>query len=257
MNFRTRRQFAVLLVFGLVAASVAFLTIRRYAPKPTCFDNRQNQREEEVDCGGPCLACALKHQKDVEIFWTRFVKSRANTYDAAAEIRNPNVKLAARSFRYELQLFDDTGFLVASRRGISFIYPGETAHLAEVGLVTQRNVVKAKLVADSFEWTLAEGAPPDVIAGNKEYVIEDENGLKTSAVRALITNRSINDATDVEVAALVFDQDGNLVGVNGTVIGEIRANDTRPVKFAWPGVISGRVATIVMEARSRSGLGGR
>lgn len=26
-------------------------------PEPTCYDNAQNQGEEDVDCGGPCLAC--------------------------------------------------------------------------------------------------------------------------------------------------------------------------------------------------------
>lgn len=257
MDFRTRRQLIVLAVFAVIAVSTAFLIVRHYTPDPTCFDGRQNQREEEVDCGGPCLACALKRQKDVEVFWTKFVRSRENTYDVAAEIRNPNAKLAAKSFRYEFELFDDTGFLVASRQGISFIHPGETMHLTEIGLITQRNVVKAGLKTGNFDWILSGETQPDIIAGNKEYVIEEEDGLKASVVRALITNRSIGDTVGVEVAVLVSDQNGNLVGVNRTRIGELRGNDTRAVKFVWPVVLPSRVSTIAVEARSLSGPANR
>lgn len=257
MDFRTRRQITILFVAGLIFAGAVFLVAKSYLPAPTCFDGRRNQGEEETDCGGSCLACALKRQKDVEIFWTKFVKSRENTYDVAAEIRNPNARLAARSFSYEFRLFDDTGFLVASKKGISFIHPGETMHLAEIGLITQRNVVKVKLKTGNFDWILSGETQPDIIAGNKEYVIEEEDDLKTSVVRALITNRSINDAVGVEVTVLVSDENGNLVGVNRTRISELRGSDTKAVKFVWPAVLSGRVSTIAVEARSLSGPANR
>ncbi len=254
MDFRVRRQLIVLLVVGLVTAGVIFLLIRANLPEPTCFDAKQNQGEEETDCGGPCLPCALRHQKEVEVLWTRFVKTRTNSYDVVAEMRNPNVKLAARSFQYEFKLFDTTGFMVVSRRGISYLYPGETVHLAEVGLLTQRDVVRASLVIDNFDWALTDDVAPDIIAGNREYLTEDEDGTKRSIVRALVNNRTIKDIPDVEIVALVFDENGNVLGVNKTLLSEVQASQTMPIKLAWPTLLSPSVSTITIEARSRAGL---
>lgn len=253
MDFHTRRQITILLAAGLVLAGVGFLVVQRYLPKPTCFDNKKNQNEEEVDCGGSCIPCALKHQKDVEIFWTRFVKSRGGTYDAAAEIRNPNVKLGAAYFRYTFKLFDKTGFLVASREGISFLYPGETIHLTEVGLLTGRIVEKATLDVSDFKWVIADSGP-DLIAGNREYNVETDNGGKQSVVKAIITNRTIKDIKGIRVNALVFDDRGNILGVNRTVIDELKANESQPVKFTWPGALADTVSTTLVEARSNAAL---
>lgn len=250
MDFRTRRQITILFVAGLVFSGAIFLVVKSYLPAPTCFDGRRNQGEEQTDCGGPCLACALKDQKDAEVFWVRFVRSRDNTYDAAAELRNPNVKLAAKSFNYEFKLFDDTGFVVASRRGSSFIYPGETLHLAEIGLTSSRTVVKATLVLGDFDWVLYDGIGPDVIAGSREYVVEDRDGSRVSVVKALVANRTIDDVKNVAVTVLVFDQDGNLMGVNGTILDRIEAGGTKPVGFQWPGVLPKPVSTVLIKARS-------
>lgn len=253
MDFHTRRQITILLAAGLVLAGFGFLVVQKYLPEPTCFDSNKNQKEEEVDCGGLCIPCALKHQKDVEIFWTRFVKSRENTYDVAAEIRNPNVKLAAVSFRYIFKIFDKTGFLVASREGISFLYPGETIHLAEVGLATGRIVEKAALEISDFKWAIADSGP-DLIAGNREYSVETDNGVRQSAVKAIISNRTIKDIGGIQVNALVFDDQGNILGVNRTVIDELKANESQPVKFTWPGALPDTVSTTLVEARSNAVL---
>lgn len=250
MDFRTRRQLAVLALVGLVIAAVGFLAAKRLIPKPSCSDTRQNQNEEEADCGGPCLPCVFKHQKDVEVFWTRFVKVRGNTYDVAAEIRNPNVKLAAAHFDYEFKLFDESGFLVASRRGTSFIYPGETVHLAEVGIVSGRIVRDASITFENFKWILTEAQSPDIIAGNREYVIEVANGARSSVIKALIGNRTLSDFSEIEVSALAFDERGNLLGVNRTILRQVLAGETKAVKFSWPIVFSEDVSSLVVEARS-------
>lgn len=250
MDFRARRQLIILFAVFVIAAGIGFLIIRPYLPEPTCADEKKNQGEEEVDCGGPCLACAFKNQKNVDIFWTRFVKVRGNTYDVAAEVRNPNVKLGAASFRYEFKLFDGTGFLVASRRGTSFLYPGETAHLAEIGLTSGRVVTKTAIVLEDLKWMLNDSPRPDLIAGNREYVIEEGEEGKRSVIKALIANRTIQDVPNVVVSALAFDEDGNLLGVNRTRLEAVSANDVAAVRFVWPQAFPRSVSTILVEARS-------
>lgn len=252
MDFRARRQLAVILIAGAIAFAVGIGIYNRFAPQPTCFDNRRNQGEEETDCGGPCVSCVFKHQKGVEVFWTRFVKVRENTYDVAAEIRNSNVKLGLASFDYGFKLFDALGVLVAERRGASFIYPGETMHLAEIGLLSGRSVRRAELTIKNERWVLAEIAPPDVIAGGREYNVNEDNGIGHSALKAVISNRTIVDIPDLSVSAIVFDHDGNLLGLNRTLIQKLPAGASQPVTFTWPDVFPRDVSSsTVIEARSR------
>ena len=251
MNFRASRQLIVIALVGLFVVGVGFLVVKPLIPKPSCSDNKQNQNEEEADCGGPCIPCVFKHQKDVEVFWTRFVKVRGNTYDVAAEIRNPNVKLAAAHFDYEFKLFDETGFLVASRRGTSFIYPGETVRLAEVGIMSGRIVRNTSITFENFKWILTEAPSPDIIAGNREYIIESGDGARASVVKALISNRMLIDLPEIEVSALAFDERGNLLGVNRTILRQVLAGETKAVRFSWPIVFSEDVSSLAVEARSR------
>lgn len=257
MDFRTRRQLAVIIVVGAIVVAGGIGVYTRFAPKPTCVDNRKNQNEEETDCGGPCIPCAFKHQQAIEVFWTRVVQVRPNSYDVASEIRNPNVKLGAVSFNYTFSLYDDAGVIVAERRGQSFIYPGETMHLEEIGLVANHIARRAELAIGEVQWVLANASLPDVAAGSREVSIENESGVRRSVVKAVVTNRTLADVTDLSVGVAVFDGDGNLVGVNRTVIDALPAGGSVPVIFTWPSVFLSDVSSstpIIIEARSPAGL---
>lgn len=254
MDFRTRRQLTVLALILLVVGGVGFLAFRVALPEASCEDNRRNQGEEGVDCGGPCVSCALRQSKPIEVFWARFVKVRENTYDVAAEIRNPNIKLGASAFDFEFKLFDAEGVNVASRSGRSFLYPGETAHLAEVGFVSGRVIRNVALVVGNVEWVLTDAIGPDIIAGSREYAVGGDPGNTVSMVRAIVSNRSITDLSGVGVAALALDRDGNLLGVHRTVIDALPAGTARPLEFTWPREFAVPPATLTVEARSPAAL---
>ncbi len=250
MDFRTRRQLVVLAIAAVVVGGIGFLIVRASLPEPSCQDNRRNQGEEAVDCGGPCIPCALRESKPIEVFWARSVQVRANTYDVAAEIRNPNIKLAAASFDYEFKLYDTAGVNVASRRGRSFLYPGETAHLIEIGLLSGRTIRNAALAIGDTAWALSDAVGPDVIAGSKEYVLEGEPGAPFATVRALVVNRGLADLPGVNVTAVVFDAGGNLLGAHRIVIENLAAGASQPVRFAWPAVFPLEPSALAVEAHS-------
>lgn len=250
MDFRSRRQFLILFILALILAGAGFLIYRTGARGPTCVDGRKNQGEELADCGGPCIPCAFRNKKDLEVFWVRAVPTREGRYDVAAQIKNPNVKVGAVRFEYEFQLVDEKGIRVASRRGRSFIYPSEIVHLAEIGLEAPRPAADARITLEHIEWVVTDTIAPDVIAGHREYLIEVENGARQSVVRANLQNRTILDLSDLTVVAFLLDEDGNLLGVHSTLVDRIRAGLTRPVEFRWPGVLAESIGSVVIEARS-------
>ena len=254
VDFRTRRQLAVIAAVGVVAVGVFWFLLRGVLPEPSCADGRRNQGEERVDCGSPCLPCVLREERAFEVFWVRHVQVRANTYDVAAEVKNPNVRLGAAAVPYEFKLFDTVGVAVASRRGLMFVYPGEAFHIAEVGLTSARTIRNATLTFGRPAWVVTEDVGPDVIAGGKAYAVEGERGEEQSVVTAVVSNRTLGFIRDIAVIALAFDSDGNLLGAHRTIIAELPAGAQQPVKFVWPTVFKTAAASVVVETRSPAHL---
>lgn len=247
MDFRKKRQLAIIAaVSAAIFIPVAILAYI-YAPRPTCFDNRKNQGEEEVDCGAICIPCALKHPEELSVLWVRFVKIRENTYDVVAEIRNPNLKLGAIQFEYEFQLLDTAGVQVARKTGRSFIFPGETAHLIETSMQTQRTLERATIALRGASWVFTDVIPQDVVVGEKRLDFipaKDETTLT-----ATLINRSLFDFGQVFLSALIFDERGNILAASKVTEKNLRSGETRPIFFSWPREIDRGKTTVAIESR--------
>lgn len=251
MDFQTHRQLSAFIIAALLIIAGAFVAFQIIVPDASCRDNIRNQQEEEVDCGGQCIPCSLKNPEDVEIFWVRFFETRDNTYDVVAEIRNPNVGVGVYSFDYELELIDSTNKSAVVRAGRSFIYPNETTHISEIAMQTERVVRSARLTISNEVWTISDAAPPDMIAGSKEYQIEDSAGIRQGVVSAVVSNRTVRDMENITVHAIVLDAEGNVMGVNQTLIDRIAAGQSQPVKFIWPTLFPKSPSSLIVEPRSR------
>lgn len=247
MDFRARRQLIIIVIVLAAILTPIGLLIYKNLPEPTCFDNKQNQGEEGADCGGPCTPCALKHPEDMSVFWTRFVPVRENTYDVAAEIRNPNLKLGAAKFEYEFRFFDDAGVLVAARPGSSFVFPDETFHVIETGIQTPRTLRRVTLVVSGAEWLFTDITPPDVVIGGKTISVLPVE--RETTVRATLVNRSLVDFREVFVTALIFDEKGNILAASKITEKNLASGESRPVFFFWPLEIDDENVSVSVEAR--------
>ena len=164
MDWRTRKQLTILLIVFLVMVSLLVGFYYYFFHKPsTCIDNKKNQGEEEIDCGGPCTPCAFKHQKAVEVFFTRFVQVRENNYDIVAQIQNPNEHLVGNPVAYRVHLFDDQGAEVGRRENLTYVDANDKIYIIESNFVTKRNVVRAEIqiLPESSQWDYTNGIRPD------------------------------------------------------------------------------------------------
>ena len=130
-SWRTKKQlsylFAAISLFGII---VGFF-LWRYYSGGTCFDNKQNQKETGVDCGGPCDPCPL-NLKEPLVLWQRFFPvDGANVYDAAAMIENLNYDWGSGEIRYSFKFYDKDNILIIEREGKSFLNPKERAIIFE------------------------------------------------------------------------------------------------------------------------------
>lgn len=252
MDFRTKRQLIALFTLVAILGVAAFVFWRSFVYVETCTDGRLNQNEEAVDCGGACIPCLVKSRKDVEVRWVRAVTSRVGVYDAVAEVRNPNDRVAANRFDYEFRLLDSAGNVIARQQGRSYLYARELVHLVEFGIrAPAAAVTRAEFSILDTEWTVSDALLPDVIAANRMYAVESDEGVDRSVLRAILRNRSLREMTHLFITAFALDGNGNLLGANGTEIAELKAADAVPVVFAWPVVFAAPVESIIIEARPR------
>jgi len=215
--------FVLIIVAGLL---LVFILLN----KPTCFDGKQNQSEEAIDCGGPCQAC-LGQVRDIIVVWSKVFKLDNGQYEAAALVKNPNLSLALQSIKYRIKLYDKKNILVAVREGETFINPGGEYVLFETNIdVGKRSPIKAFVeFSKKIKWEKIEGKIPQIVVSRKTFT-----PLPFPRLSAEISNTSIFSIDGVFAAAVLYDKDGNVMAVSSTKIKSIAGNASYPVVFTWP-----------------------
>ena len=249
MDFRTRRQFAALLVLAIILGITGLGFWYSFVRVATCTDGALNQDEEAVDCGGSCTPCLIKHRQEPEVRWARTVSARTGTYDVVAEVRNPNDRVAASRIDYEFRLLDTAGNVAVRQRGRSFLYARELAHFVEFGIRATSTIARAEFSIIDADWVVSDMLPPDIIAADRTSVVENRDGTEVRVVRAILQNRSLRDVAGLRVSAFVLDEDGNLLGANGTEVDQLSSGDSLPLLFTWPTPFRAPVVSIIIEAR--------
>ena len=237
------------MIIAGVLGGIAFLFASRFVPTPTCFDNRKNQGELGIDCGGPCGLCELKNPKSVSIFWARLGHAAPGVYDAAALVENPNEVLSSPILQYEFTFFDNIGE-IGRRTGTTFIFPQERVYVVEpnIQLVREPTRVEFKILGVP-PWSVLAGALPTLVVQDRQYRVRDTGGHRQSVVEATIANASPFDFRRMETAIVVLDRDGNVVGANRVVNEFVKGGAAVPVVSLWPTELVGEAATIEVQPR--------
>jgi len=110
MDKRLQKQLiigAIFLTFFLSIGAGIYLTVK---PQATCFDNKRNQRETEVDCGGPCIPCDLKNNPPITVQkQPTFFITQDQKINIFFQLLNSDSEWGAKSFSYQLTLNGQNG----------------------------------------------------------------------------------------------------------------------------------------------------
>lgn len=248
LSWRAQKQLFIFLILGGVLGGALLFGLYYVVPAASCFDQRRNQGEEDIDCGGPCAPCALKHSKGIVSLWARSFETRAKVYDVAAQIENPNESLSSAEVEYEFTLFDRIGPL-AKKTGHTFLFAQERVVVLETNLETVRPPEGVEFKILKVTWKASREPPPDLIAARYEYRVVDGDGGKKSMVEASILNNSPFGFREVEVQFLVLDGTETLIGINKVLVEDLLAGARVTVRSIWPGVLKGEVARISIQPR--------
>lgn len=219
---------SIVLVFTLLVAGVFWYRTR---PAPSCFDNKQNQDELDTDCGGPCARVCSFEVKPAKEVWSRLFEIDGGRYDEVTFIKNPNRRYAARQLSYRVKIFDANDVLITTKTGETFLNPGESFFIYNSRLdVGNREPRRAAFeITDGPIWQRVDVKLPEPKVTYKSFVNQP-----TPLLVARVENDSLQTLTDLQIVAVLSDEDQNALAVSSTLMEKLEPGESREVAFTWP-----------------------
>ena len=237
MDGRFQKQLIVGLVFVLILGGIGYGIYSRLAPKFSCTDGVRNGKEEGVDCG--VLACGKACEPaimPINIISSKFFKTDLGDYDFVAQLSNPNSSYGASQLEYGL----------GSVSGSSYILPGQTKWLVLTALNMPNGIDSVQLIIKNAQWEKLN-TPNNTVnftLRSKSY----RSAPKGTQLDAVLFNDSSFDFDKIDVAVILLDDAGNIVGVNRTDIRTFISKSERGFNVAWPFALSGNATRQDIEA---------
>jgi hypothetical protein len=223
-----------LAIFVAIIAGFYFVFLK---PAPSCFDNIQNQKEEGIDCGGPCSgACIPASIKSIEIVdRILFFEPAPSSISFLARVSNPNLAYATKNFSYQLSLRNASGTIVKSIPGNSFIYAGEVKYIFMPNVGVSRSLFdKADLEINGVSWLPANEfvGPPQLAVSRVQTNVSNSRVIAEGQA----TNNDIVSFPRVTVLAIFKGKLGQTAGVSQTELDNLSPNESRQFSVSYPAV---------------------
>lgn len=226
------KRMRLMIIAGVVAVLLLIIgaTVFAFVYKvPSCTDRKQNQREEGVDCGGPCtyLCTAQVKKPNLELVRT-FTLVNGRT-DVVAKIQNLNKGAEAKAAPYVLELYAADATLLGRLAGFVDLPAGRTVPLfvrsAAGGSVVARAFVNFD--PEKIAWKAAESAALPLRVSASALIEGNE-----PKITATLTNESYDTVFDVRAVVVVYDGE-TAIAASETLVPSIRAQSGVPITFTW------------------------
>lgn len=240
MDGRVIKQLVIGIIFLLLVSSVGYGFFDYFfIIEATCFDQIQNGKEEGLDCG--TIACGIVCEEPVRSLQIKSIQNiivpdTDRTSDVAIQIYNPNTEYGVASGVYDLVVRDPSGAELDRLSGQQFyMLPGQTKYLILTvvsGLALGEESVEIK----SVQWQKLNMTDNSVnfVLRRKDY----HPTPKGTQLDAVLYNDSNFDFDKVDVAVILFDDAGGIMGINRTDIRTFLAKTERGFNVAWPFTLS-------------------
>lgn len=229
MDWAARRKWTVISILASIGiATVAIISFAIFYEVPTCFDKKQNQDEEGIDCGGPCNAACSASVKPATVRFARALVQSGRT-DLIAYIDNPNQDAAGPDTRMTVQLYAEDGQVV--ERNILIDVPaGRTVPVYLPGIASGIATRQAFMsFAEGYpRWQRSSSAPLTAIAQG----VQVEEGVRPR-VTATLYNQTAYVQRDVALVVSVFDAGGTVIAASQTIVPTLPPQGTAPATFTW------------------------
>lgn len=220
-------------IFVLIIFSLIYAFYKIFYAQPSCFDGKQNQDEEGIDCGGPCAKiCLPQNFRDIEINWVKFLKIN-NKIILLGQIQNPNSEIGASHFGYEFDILDSNKNIIKTISRDSFIYAEEIKYLVE--FLDEReapNINSVNLQIINPIWAKAiDFKRPNLKILDKK--IEENSNNDSIIVGGKIINNDFVVFKNINILVNFYIQ-GTWIGSSETIIDTISPKETKEFNVIFP-----------------------
>ena len=112
----------VLSTIGLILGTLFYFIF--IDVEKTCFDNKLNQDEVNVDCGGVCGGACIIPDKNGLALWSRSFKISDGIYSLGAYTETSVADFKAYDVPFEIEFYDELGGYINRHKGTIDLYPG-------------------------------------------------------------------------------------------------------------------------------------
>ena len=251
MDDRQKKQLIIVIVYLLIFALVGFLVYRVFFYKTaSCFDNVKNQNEEKIDCGGSCVSCEIQTLQDVKIIWSKSFLIKDNIYDFAAQIENINPNYGAKSLIYEFKAYDNSGNMIAGKKGSTFILPNEKKYIVEPFIKSQKLISKIELSLERPTWLELKEFEGSSFFVKEQQINYPQDLSAVVEASGVIENKSSFDFNTVNVNVILLDSRDEAIGVNKTEIKTLLSGEERFFSTRWFSKINETIVSVDMETET-------
>ena len=247
MNKRLIKQFIIIGIILLIIISV--VSVFLFMPKPSCFDKIKNQKEEGIDCGGPCEPC--QGLKNPQIIWLEVLPVKDSFYAIAAKIKNLNQNYGSGLIPFQFDFYDSFGNLVLSKTATTFLTPNQSKYLVETRIISDVEIVSAKLSFGKIKWQKLDNFElPQIIVTDKKYqFLSGQEGVFSKA-SGVIVNKSNYDFDEIGVDIILWGENNKLLGINNTFAHTVLSGQERFFEALWTNRILEDVVSVEMEVET-------
>lgn len=246
MEKRDLKRLVIIFIYLLLLVIVSTLIYFWLKPKESCFDQKMNQNEQGIDCGGVCQKkCEVLPQSDLVVGEKGYVESGiSGKYDIFGEISNPNNDFGSSDFNYEFRIKDANGIVLNKFSGRSFILPGEKKYLVATNVPSVVAPGEIELAIGEVRWEeFVNYEKPQLKIINRNYQ-EINSGIGFSEAYGLLKNESPFDFSSIKINIILKDSAGKIVALNSTILNTVKTGESRDFKVVWPSKFSGEVGNL-------------
>jgi hypothetical protein len=243
MTWAMRRRFIILgIIAAVVFVALGVLYFTLFHQAPSCTDQKQNQDEEGIDCGGSCVYFCTVSQAAPAVRFVRPLMPVPGRTDVVAYVDNPNGNAAANDLHYTVELYSPTNTIVGKQEGTVDLPPSSSVPIFIPDFYSgYEAVARAFITFDTPDqlWFRYRDARILPRVSAVQY-----GELDMPRVRALAENPSESPMKNVLFIVTLFDREGTAIAASRTIAPAIAPHETVELVFTWPASFPGTVSRI-------------
>jgi len=234
MSWAAGRRFIILLIIGaVVVAFLAVVSVATFYKAPSCSDNKQNQDETGIDCGGSCAYLCTEQKQPPTVLFTKAIQNGDGRVDVIAKVENKNADAAAKNVRYKITLYGPDQSLIQEMTGTLDLPPSMSVPVFVPNIPSgKQTVVNAFLDIDesSLQWFYISSDTRVVPTISN---IKQIGTISEPRIEAVLTNTSVSILSNVKAVVLVRNDKGDVIAASSTIILTIPAQGQATATFTW------------------------